>query len=129
MYPSAMSILGVGYVRYVLKYSFHFPHFYSPLHGLFTAPTRGVYTFYAQLMGNEAYMHWGIIRVSQGDKTPLCLNHLEGYDGYFDKSTCEATVYLEQGDTVSIQKVDGTGNTVEGDRYCSFSGFLLSADP
>ena len=47
----------------------------------------------------------------------------------YDKSSCLATTHLNKGDQVFVRNnPDTTGVTLEGAWWCSFSGYLTSAD-
>jgi hypothetical protein len=70
--------------------------------------------------------HYGIVKSGH----VICRNAVADDQAHksYDKSSCLATVHLQQWDTVSVRRTD-VGHLVEGGWWCSFSGFLISADP
>ena len=92
---------------------------YIPQQGIFVAPVAGTYVFCVTLMVCGPPNSWGHFMVNGRIIAKLFVDH--------QQSSQTIVVYLKKGDDVSVQ------NTVSereymGDRYNTFSGFLLYED-
>ncbi|XP_053403075.1 uncharacterized protein LOC128558225 [Mercenaria mercenaria] len=92
---------------------------YNQHHGTFVAPVGGTYVFSVTLLqfGENT---WGHFVVNRAVVAKLLLK-----DGQSASQTI--VVNLSTGDDVSVQNT-GTDRGFHGDRYCTFSGFLLNED-
>ncbi|CAC5394170.1 C1QL [Mytilus coruscus] len=94
---------------------------YDSTTGIFTAPRNGIYIFSCTIMANGG----GNVQFQ------LNKNDLLYTNGYAAKSdygtqTVNSLVKLKTGDKVYIKHRTGTSQTVYGNHFSTFSGYLLS---
>ncbi|XP_060567980.1 multimerin-2-like [Ruditapes philippinarum] len=95
---------------------------YIPHHGTFVAPVSGTYVFFItveKLDKLDTAYTWGHFVVNGSIVAKLDLN--------YGQSSQTVIVNLRQGEDVSVQNTE-TDRTIRGDRYSTFSGFLLYED-
>jgi hypothetical protein len=92
---------------------------YLPHHGTFVAPVSGTYVFSVTLNHWGAADTWGHFVVNGSIIAKLHLHN--------GQSSQMVVVYLRQGEDVSVQNT-ATDRVINGDRYSTFSGFLLYED-
>ncbi|XP_053387535.1 complement C1q-like protein 4 [Mercenaria mercenaria] len=103
---------------------------YSPSHGHFTAPIRGVYAFFVMITDIPGHSA-SIQLLKNGQWIGHALANGSSQDGnLYVTSTLPVVVQLQKGDEVWVQN-EGSFSTVEeldGGSWSSFSGHLVAAN-
>ena len=92
---------------------------YNENHGVFVAPTSGTYVLTATLLSGGTLGTWGHFVVNGN-----VIANLYMHNAVYEQATQTVIVELNTGDDVSVQSTR-LGAGISGDRYSSFSGFLL----
>ena len=92
---------------------------YNENHGVFVAPTSGTYVLTATLLSGGTVGTWGHFVVNGN-----VIAKLNMHNAVYEQVTQTVIVELNTGDDVSVQSTR-LGAGISGDRYSSFSGFLL----
>ena len=76
-------------------------------------------------VGSTNTIHYGI----DHEGTLMCVQST-GDGNSYDKSSCLATIHMQQGDTAFVKMIDDShaGHHVLHGYWSSFSGFLISED-
>ena len=90
--------------------------------GLFTAPINGVYMISTTVLTNVDVETRTSIVVN-GRRIVSTFGHAT--QGRHDQGTQVAVLQLNQGDDVSVQNIDIVDASIWGERYTSFSGYLI----
>ena len=86
---------------------------------MFVAPTSGTYVLTATLLSGGTVGTWGHFVVNGN-----VIAKLNMHNAVYEQVTQTVIVELNTGDDVSVQSTR-LGAGISGDRYSSFSGFLL----
>mgnify|MGYP000123813995 CR=1 FL=1 len=92
---------------------------YNQNHGVFVAPIAGTYVLTATLVSGGGSNTWGHFVVNG-----VTLAKFDLHNENNEQSTQTVIVDMYAGDDVSVQSTK-LGGGISGDRYSSFSGFLL----
>ncbi|XP_060567982.1 complement C1q tumor necrosis factor-related protein 3-like [Ruditapes philippinarum] len=92
---------------------------FLPHNGTFVAPVSGTYVLSVTLLHIAATNTWGHLVVNGSVVAKFYFNN--------GQSSQTVIVYLRQGEDVSVQNT-ATDRKIDGDRYSTFSGFLLYED-
>ncbi|KAK7474369.1 hypothetical protein BaRGS_00034417 [Batillaria attramentaria] len=98
---------------------------YNHQTGTFTAPYRGVYAFFVNVLNHRDYDYIHVAIEKNGQVLAVTL--AETHEDAFDKGSAMATTRMQQGDQVVVRRVDGA-NEIRGEPTTMFSGFLVSPD-
>ena len=98
---------------------------YDPKNGFFTAPVSGAYVFFVNCMSTASKSEEPSILVN-GNVVATCFSNMPQGSPSEQGGTL-TTVHLNRGDKVWVRLLENAEN-VRGNRWNTFSGFLVRAD-
>ena len=101
---------------------------YHDNHGLFTAPVSGIYVFSVSMMNQADSDHHRIQVGLKKNGVYLARTMSDGKSINYDQGSFTVTSQLDAGDDVWVAVYNPLTNVyLFGNRYSSFTGFLLAA--